>query len=214
MSAIPLLNMKGERVGELQLADQQLVLNRGAQAVHDAVVAHLATRRAGTAKTKKRGEVSGGGIKPYKQKGTGRARAGSIRSPIWRGGGVVFGPQPRDYTKKMTKKAAQLAFGRAFSEKVAAGQVVAVDRVELPEPKTRYVQGLLESLKASKGALLVLGAADGHVSRATRNIRNASVTTADALHTYQVLSFPLLVLDRAAMQRIEQRLAQTAGGAS
>ena len=116
MSKVPVCNMQGDRVGDVQLADDLLELKRGAQAVQDAVQAYRAGLRSGTASTRKRGEVSGGGAKPWRQKGTGRARAGSIRSPIWKGGGVVFGPIPRSFAKSINRKVSQLAFCRAFSE--------------------------------------------------------------------------------------------------
>lgn len=214
MSKLPLYTMKGERVGEVSLSDGALPKGKGGQAVHDAVTAHLAARRAGTASTKKRGEVAGGGAKPYKQKGTGRARAGSIRSPIWRGGGIVFGPHPRDFSKKLPRKAAQLAFCRAMAEKAAAGQVAVLERIEVPEPKTRHVQAMLDALKAKRGALLVLDAADPNVLRAARNIAGVGVTTAAALHTYEVLASPLLVVSRAALEQIDQRLQKRLGDAS
>ena len=211
MSKLPLYNMKGERVGEVGLADDLLPKGKGLQAVHDTVTAHLAALHAGTASTKKRGEVAGGGIKPYKQKGTGRARAGSIRSPIWRGGGIVFGPRPRSHDKKLTHKVAQLAFCRAFAEKAAAGQVAVLESFVLPEPKTRHVQALLDALKAKRGALLVLDAADQNVTRAARNIAGVGVTTAASLHTYEIMATPLLVVWRPAMELIEKRIRKRLG---
>lgn len=214
MSKLLLCNMKGERLGEIDLADDLLVRRGADQAVHDAVVAHRAALRAGTASTRRRGEVAGGGAKPYRQKGTGRARAGSIRSPIWRGGGTVFGPKPRSYRIKLPRKVAQLAFCRAFSEKVAAGRVVVLDRIAVPEPKTRHVQALLDGLKAERGALLVLEGPQPDVTRAARNIPGVEVVMAADLHTYAILSAPLLVLSRAAMNLIEQRLRKRIGGAA
>ena len=214
MSKIPLYSMKGERVGELDLSGSELLKGKGSQAVHDAVTAHLAARRAGTASTKKRGEVAGGGAKPYKQKGTGRARAGSIRSPIWRGGGIVFGPHPKDFSKKINRKTAQLAFCRAMAEKASAGQVVALERIAVPEPKTRHVQAMLDALKAKRGALLVLEAADPNVTRAARNIAGVAVTTAASLHAYEILACPMLVVSRAALGQIEQRIQKRLGEAS
>jgi large subunit ribosomal protein L4 len=214
MSKLPVYDMSGERVGEVVLADDRFPKWKGLQSVHDAVTALQAARRAGTASTKKRGEVAGGGIKPYKQKGTGRARAGSIRSPIWRGGGIVFGPHPRDFDKKLTRKAAQLAFCRAFAEKAAAGQVAVLDRLALPEPKTRHVQALLDALKAKRGALLVLDASDPNVTRAARNIAGVGVTTAASLHTYEIMASPLLVVSRPALVLIEQRIQKRLGDAS
>ena len=143
MSKIAIYNLNGEAAGEKDVPAERLELKRGAQAVLDVVTAYRAGIRAGTASTKTRDEVSGGGRKPYKQKGTGRARQGSIRSPILRGGGVVFGPHPRDYAKKLNKKTAALAFRRALSDKLAAGAVALVEGLDQIEPKTKLVAALV-----------------------------------------------------------------------
>ena len=214
MSKLPIYNMKGDRVGEYDIADELLELRKGAQAVHDAVEAYQAGLRAGTASTKTRAHVSGGGIKPWRQKGTGRARAGSIRSPIWRGGGIVFGPHPRKYDKRVNKKALRLAFRRAFSEKVVSGEVALVDRLTLAEPKTKMIVSVLNKLKIERGVLLVVGAPEKNVQMASRNIPNVEVTTAEGVHTYQVLRYPRMLISRDAMVKLEERLKKPAGRAS
>ncbi len=210
MSKLPVKNMKGEVLPEMDFADDLMVSGKGTQAVHDSVVAYRAAQRAGTASTKKRGEVSGGGKKPYKQKGTGRARTGSIRSPIWRGGGTIFGPQPRDYTKKVNKKTGRLAFRSAFSAKVAAGEVTVVDQLGLAEPKTRLMADFLKKLGVKTG-LLVVAKVERSVAMAARNIKGLEVATSDSVNTYQILRYPSLLISREAMTTLEQRLRNQGG---
>lgn len=214
MSKVPVCNMQGDRVGDIQLADDLLELKRGSQAVQDAVQAYRAGLRSGTASTKKRGEVSGGGAKPWRQKGTGRARAGSNRSPIWKGGGVVFGPRPRSYAKSINRKVLQLAFCRSFSEKVAAGEVVVVEKIELPEAKTRHVAMMLKKMKADRGALLVVDRLSREIVLATRNLERVEVAAASDVHTYQMIRYPLVVVTKAAMSILEGRLKKRGGKAS
>jgi large subunit ribosomal protein L4 len=202
-------------VGEMTIAKDLLELKKGAQAVHDVVEAYRAGLRANTAKTKTKGEVEGGSAKPWKQKGTGRARAGSIRSPIWRGGGIVFGPTPlRNYVKKTTRKVAQLAFRRALSEKIAAGELVVLDKISIPEPKTKHIASVLKKLKAGRGALLVVQAPEKNLLLAARNLPRVEVTTANAVHTYQILRYPLIVASKDAMGTLEARLKKQAGSDS
>ncbi len=206
MSKLNLYTAQGEKAGEVEVAAAALVTDRGEQAVHDAVVAHQANLRAGTHKTKKRGEVRGGGIKPFKQKGTGRARAGSIRSPIWRGGGTIFGPQPRDYSQGLNKRVARLAFARAMSERIAEGAVLVVERFAPAQPKTRLLAELLKKLGVAKGALLVNEASDKNLLLAARNLPQVEVAQAADVNTFQVLRYPQLVVSKAALEKIEQRM--------
>ena len=208
MSKVAIYNLNGEAAGEKEVADGLLELKRGKQAVLDVVTAYRAGLRAGTASTKKRGEVSGGGRKPYKQKGTGRARQGSIRSPILRGGGVVFGPHPRDYAKKVNKKLAALAFRRALSEKIAAGAVAVAAGLEGIEPKTKALAGLLKKAAGGRAALLVTGAASKNLNQAARNLPKAEATTAAQANTYQVMRYPVLVADAAGLDALAARLSE------
>ena len=206
MNKLTMYNALGDKTGEVDFPEQLLVRGRGEQAVHDAVVAYLANQRLGTAKTKKRGEVSGGGIKPFKQKGTGRARAGSIRSPIWRGGGVVFGPQPRDYNPKINKRVARLAFARALSEKLTAGAVLVVDQWELTAPKTKLLAAALKKMNITRGALLVTTEGSRNLALAARNLSGVAVAAASRVNTYQVLRYPHLVVSQAALAQLQQRI--------
>lgn len=207
MSKVAIYNLNGEAAGEKEIADGLLELKRGAQAVLDVVTAYRAGIRAGSASTKTRANVSGGGRKPYKQKGTGRARQGSIRSPILRGGGVVFGPHPRDFSKKINKKVAALAFRRALSEKLAAGAVRMVAGLETIEPKTKAVAACLKKVAAGRPALLVTGTASANLNRAARNLPKVEVTTAAQANTYQVSRYPAIVADAAGLDALTARLA-------
>ena len=211
MSKIPVWNMQGEQVGEYDLPDDLLEFGKGTQAMHDAVVAHLANCRAGTASTLTKGEVAGTGSKPWKQKGTGRARSGYRRSPVWRGGGAVFGPKPRDYGKKINSKEARLAFRRALSEKVKAGQVLVLDELRLDEAKTRRMAQLLKNLRLDRGALFLTGSVDALAKRASRNIQRLEMSTARQANTYQVLRYPAVVVTREAMGELEDRLRKQEG---
>ena len=210
MSKVAIYNVSGEAAGEKQIAAGLLETKRGAQAVLDAITAYRAGIRAGSASTKKRGEVSGGGRKPYKQKGTGRARQGSIRSPILRGGGVVFGPHPRDYAKKLNKKTAALAFRRALSDKLAAGAVALVEGLDQIEPKTKLVAALVKKAAAGRPTLFVTGAANANLNRAVRNVPKTEVTTAAQASVYQIMRYPAIVVDAAGLEGLTKRLAEGA----
>ena len=208
MSKLKVYDLSGGTAGEQEVAAGLLERKRGAQAVLDVVTAYRAGIRAGTASTKKRGEVSGGGRKPYKQKGTGRARQGSIRSPILRGGGVVFGPHPRDYAKKVNKKLAALAFRRALSDKLADGAVVVAEGLGGIEPKTKALTPLLKQVAGGRAALLVTGASSASLNRAARNREKVEVTTAAQVHTYQILRYPVIVVDAAGLEILKARLGE------
>ncbi len=208
MSKVAVVNLNGEAAGEKEIADGLLETKRGAQAVLDAVTAYRAGIRAGTASTKTRDEVRGGGRKPFKQKGTGRARQGSIRSPILRGGGVVFGPHPRDYSKKINKKTAMLAFRRALSEKIASGAVMVADGIEQIEPKTKALAGLLKTAGGGKAVLFVTAAPSKNLNLAARNVTKVEVTTAAQASTYQVFRHPVIVTDAAGLDVLQARLSE------
>lgn len=203
---LPLKDLHGQVTGEIDLGFPILEEDRGTQAVHDVVVAHLAARRRGTACTKTRGEVAGSGKKPWRQKGTGRARAGSIRSPLWRGGGVVFGPKPRDYTKKVNHKVKQLALHAALSARLREGDVLVVNELTLPAPKTREFVKVLRQLDLADKTVLVCADHDPLLERAMRNVPDVDFTTGEQLHTYQVLRYDKLVFTRPALAKVEQRL--------
>jgi large subunit ribosomal protein L4 len=199
---------KGNSQGELEVKFPLIEDGKGTQAVHDAVVAYQAAQRMGTACTKNVGEVAGTNKKPWRQKGTGRARAGSFRSPLWRGGGVVFGPKPRDFGKKVSRKTRQLALRKALSERLRAGDVVVVDDLKLGSPKTKEFIGVLSALELKGSALIVAHAADKNLTLASRNVPDVSLTTSDALNTYDVLRPDKLVFTRNAFEQVEARLTK------
>jgi large subunit ribosomal protein L4 len=196
----------GKDAGELEVKFPMVEDGRGTQAVHDTVVAYQAAQRMGTACTKTMGEVAGSGKKPWRQKGTGRARAGSFASPIWRGGGVVFGPKPRDFAKKVSHKTKQLALRKALSERLRTGDVVLVDDLKLSSAKTKDFVKLLAVLELKGSALIVAQAPDQNLTLASRNLENVSLVTSETLNTYDVLRPDKLVFTRGAFEQVEARL--------
>ena len=200
-------DIKGQSQGELEVKFALIENGKGTQAVHDAVVAYLANQRMGTACTKNVGEVAGTNKKPWRQKGTGRARAGSFRSPLWRGGGVVFGPKPRDFGKKVSKSTKQLALRKALSERLKSGDVVVVEDLILDSPKTKAFVGVLNALQMEGTTLVVASGQDRNLSLASRNVPQVELATSDSLNTYQVLRFAKLLFTRSAFEKVEQRLA-------
>src|SRR6478752_6424470 len=169
----------GKSAGELEVKFPLVEDGRGTQAVHDVVVAYQAAQRMGTACTKTMGEVAGSGKKPWRQKGTGRARAGSFASPLWRGGGVVFGPKPRDFSKKVSRNTRQLALRKALSERLRAGDVLLVDELKLSSARTKDFISMLDAFELTGTALIVAQAPDQNLTRASRNVPNVSLATSD-----------------------------------
>lgn len=204
---IPVKSLDGKKKGDYDVKFTLVEGGKGTQAVHDVVVAYQANQRSGTACTKTMGEVAGSGKKPWRQKGTGRARAGSFASPLWRGGGVVFGPKPRDFGKKVSKKTKQLALRKALTERLNAGEVVVLDDLKLESPKTKGFAEALEKLElGGKTTLLVDSEIESNLRLASRNMQKVEVTTSDAVNTYQVLRYDRLVFSRGAFEKLEQRL--------
>jgi large subunit ribosomal protein L4 len=201
-------DIKGQDAGELEIHFPLIENGKGTQAVHDAVTAHMAAQRSGTACTKTMGEVNGTGKKPWRQKGTGRARAGSFASPLWRGGGVVFGPKPRDFSKKVNQQTRQLALRKALSERIKAGDVIVINDLKLGSAKTKEFIGVLQAFQVDGSALVVSEAIDKNLVLASRNIPNIEVTTSDALNTYQVLRPAKLLFTRSAFEKVEERLTK------
>lgn len=175
--------------------------------LHAAVNYQLAKRRSGTAKTKRRSEVHGGGRKPYRQKGTGNARQGTIRAPQFRGGGIVFGPQPRDYEMKLPKKVRRLALMTALSAKREDGGLIVVDTLSLAEIKTRAMLGILNTLEAQNSALIVLSESDRNVELSARNLPNISVIRSEGVNVYDLLSHEKVIITEPALKMLEERLA-------
>ncbi len=201
---IDLYNRNGEQTGQVELRDDVFAIEPNENAMHLAVVAYLANRRQGTHKTKTRAEVSGGGKKPWRQKGRGTARAGSTRSPIWVGGGTIHGPQPHKYTKKLPKKLKRLARKSAFSLRCAENNVVVVEDFRLDEIKTKNMYDVLKNLKlADEKILILLPADDSTVYISSRNIPNVTVSPADKISTYHILSHKKLLLFKGAIEKIE-----------
>lgn len=206
---IPVKDISGKDKGQLEVKFPLVEGGKGTQAVHDTVVAHLANRRMGTASTKTMGEVHGTGKKPWRQKGTGRARAGSFQSPLWRGGGVVFGPKPRDFGKKVNARTRHLALRKALSERLKAGDVVVVEDLTLESPKTKGFVDILKNFELSAGsALVITPGSEKNLTLAARNVPDVELTTADALNTYQVLRPRKLLFTRSAFEKVEERLKE------
>jgi large subunit ribosomal protein L4 len=196
----------GKNHGELEVKFPLIEDGKGTQAVHDTVVAYQAAQRMGTACTKNVGEVAGTNKKPWRQKGTGRARAGSFQSPLWRGGGVVFGPKPRDFTKKISRSTRQLALRKALSERLRAGDVVLIEELKLSSAKTKDFLGVLAAFELKGSTLIVAQTGDKNLSLASRNVPNVAVATSDSLNTYDVLRPDKLIFTRGAFEQVEARL--------
>ena len=214
---VAIKDTSGADQGELKASFTPVDDDKGQQAVHEAVVAYNAAQRSGNASTKTVAEVAGTGAKPWRQKGTGRARVGYKRNPIWRGGGVAHGPKPRVYIKKLNKKVRDLALRKAFTERVKDGQVVILDGLNLDKPATAQLAKTLNALgidgkkpaKAQyKSAVLVTAEADGNIALSARNIERVRSTTSDTLTTYDILWPDVLVFTRDAYEKFEQRLDQ------
>ena len=178
---------------------------RGTQAMHDAVVAMRAARRSGSANTKTKAEVDLSGAKPWRQKGTGRARAGYKSSPIWRGGGVVFGPKPRDYSKKVSKATRRLAFQKALSERIKAGDVLMIDKFVVPEIRTKSFMSILKKATDAQKVLLISDSFDENTSKSARNVKSVRLATASDVNTEQLLAFHKILVTQKALEKLAER---------
>ena len=203
MSKVSVYNMEGQQVGELELNDAVFGVEINEHLVNQAVKLQLANKRQGTQSAKTRSEVSGGGRKPWKQKGTGHARQGSTRAPQWTGGGVVFAPKPRDYSFKMDKKEKQLALKSVLTSRVQENKFIVVDAIKMDEIKTKTFVKALDSLKVSK-ALVVLNENDVNVVASAKNIPGVKTASAKTINVYDILKFDTLVIDKAAVATIEE----------
>ncbi|MFC4075413.1 50S ribosomal protein L4 [Salinithrix halophila] len=208
MPKVNVLDMNGGQVGELELSDSVFGIEPNESVLHEAVVMQQASQRRGTHAVKNRSAVRGGGRKPWKQKGTGRARHGSIRSPIWVGGGVAFGPTPRSYAYKLPKKVRRLAIRSALSSKVKDENVIVLDQLSLDAPKTKDMVKVLSNLKADRKALVVGRDFDENVALSARNIPGVKVIDAQGLNVLDVLNFDKLIITRDAVSRVEEVLGQ------
>jgi large subunit ribosomal protein L4 len=198
-----MVDMSNKKVKDVELPNLFGVEVR-AHLLHSAVVNQLANRRAGTAATKTKGLVSGGGKKPFKQKGTGRARAGSSRSPLWRHGGTIFGPQPRDYSYSMPKKEKRAALAAALSSKVSDSRMVLLDKLELSGPRTKQMAELLKALGVAESALVLIAAENKNVSLASRNMPNVKVIRMENINVYDLLKYRYLITTQDALTTMQE----------
>jgi large subunit ribosomal protein L4 len=207
MSTIKVLNMAGNEVGTVELSDGIFGIEPNEAVVHEVVKNHLANRRQGTQSALTRAEVSGGGKKPWRQKGTGHARQGSTRAPQWTHGGVVFAPKPRDYSYSVNKKVKRLALKSVLSAKAAEGKVIVVDNIALDAPKTKDFVAFLNAVNAEDKAYVVMPNVATNVIKSARNIPGIVTTTATLLNVYDILNAKTLILDKAALSTIEEVFA-------
>ena len=203
MANVSVYNMEGKEVGSMELNDAVFGVEVNEHLVHLAVVAQLANKRQGTQKAKTRSEVSGGGRKPWRQKGTGHARQGSTRSPQWKGGGVVFAPTPRDYTIRLNKKEKRAALKSALTSRVQDNKFIVVDELKFDEIKTKKFQGVMDSLKVNK-ALVVLADNDRNTVLSARNVADVKTAQVDSINVYDILKYNTVVATKAAVASIEE----------
>jgi len=202
MAATAIYNLKGKEVGKVSLPDDFAKKRVNTKVLHQVVTNYLASQHRGTHKTKKRGEVRGGGKKPWRQKGTGRARAGSIRSPLWRGGGIIFGPVVRSYSYSIPHKIKHLALLEAIKSKIQAENFVVFDKIYLERPKTKDMVSIIDSLNLGKKCLVVMEKVDDNVKLASRNIPNFSVKNRKDINTFDVLKYDKLAISEESLKKL------------
>ena len=207
MAKFDVLDMNGKKVSTIELSDAVFGMTPNEKVMHAAVVNFLANQRQGTQSTKTRSEVSGGGKKPWRQKGTGRARQGSIRSPQWTHGGIALGPKPRDYSYRLNKKVKRLAMVSALSAKAQAGEMVVIDKIEAAEYKTKTVAAMRKAVDATKKALIVTPAVDEKLVKSAANLAGVSTTVVGQINTYAVLNGGKLVISADAAKKLEEVFA-------
>jgi large subunit ribosomal protein L4 len=207
MPNVALYDVSGAQIGELELNDNIFGIEPNQAVLYDFVKMQLSNKRVGTASSKTRAEVRGGGKKPWRQKGTGRARVGSTRNPIWKGGGIVFGPKPRDYSYKLPKKVRRLAMKSALSSKVIENSMIVLDHLNLDEPKTKDFIKILDSLKIDKETLVVTADGNSNVAKSARNIPGVKPLKVDFINVYDLLKYDTLLITRDAVARIEEVFA-------
>ncbi len=204
MPKVDVLNVSGQQVGEIELSDNVFGVKVNRHVLYEAVKNYLANQRQGTQSAKTRSEVRGGGRKPYRQKGTGRARQGSLRSPNFVGGGVVFAPKPRDYSYKLPKKVKRLAMKSALSSKVENGEIIVLEELVMDAPKTKDMVNILKNISTVKKSLIVLGEKDENVVKSARNIPGVKTTFVNNLNVYEILKYDTFVVTKDAAQKIEE----------
>ena len=204
MAKIEVLNVQGKKVKDLDLDDKVFAIKPNTNVIHETVVNYLANQRQGTQSTKTRSEVSGGGRKPWRQKGTGRARQGSIRAPQWIKGGIALGPKPRTYSYKINKKERDLAVRSVLSSKVSEKEMTVLDKLELKEIKTAEVAKILGTLKLEGKTLVVIESSDKNVQRSARNIEGVKALTVDTLNVYDLVNYTNLLITESAVKKLEE----------
>lgn len=204
MPKVAVLDMTGKEVGTVELSDSIFGIEPNVSVMHDVVVNHLANKRQGTQSALTRAEVSGGGKKPWRQKGTGHARQGSIRSPQWRHGGIVFAPKPRDYSYVVNKKVKRLAMKSAFSSKVLDNGIIVLDSLEMPEYKTKSMVSVLNAIGANGKSLVVLPEIEDKIIKSSRNIPGVKTSQVNTLNVYDILNARKLVIVKSAISKIEE----------
>ena len=204
MANVSVFNMQGNEVGTMELNDAVFGVEVNENLVHEAVVAHLANMRQGTQKAKTRSEVSGGGRKPWRQKGTGHARQGSIRAPQWVHGGIALGPKPRDYSYSLNKKERRLAMKSAFSTKVIDNNIIVVNEIETKEYKTKVMVDMLKAIGAEGKALIVTADVDAKVVKSAANIPGVKTATVNTLNVYDILNYDKFIVSSEAVKKIEE----------
>lgn len=204
MPKVALYNVSGEQIGDIELKDDVFGIEINTHVMYEAVKVYLANQRQGTQSAKTRSEVRGGGRKPWRQKGTGRARQGSIRSPQWKGGGVIFAPKPRDYSMKLPKKIRRLALKSAFSSKVEANEIIVLDALTMEAPKTKEMIKVLGNLKVEKKALVVTPEKDENVVLSARNIPGVKTAQVSTLNVYDILNHDAFVITKDAVNKVEE----------
>ena len=204
MPKVALYNIEGKQIGDIDLKDEIFAVEINNAALHATVKNFLANQRQGTQSTKTRTEVAGGGAKPWKQKGTGRARQGSIRAPQWKGGGVALGPKPRDYRYALNKKTRRLALKSALTAKVNENEIFVVDSLAMPEIKTKAFVKVLENFKIEKKAFFVTGEKEANLIASANNVPGVKTAVVDTINTYDVLNHDILVIEKSAVIKLEE----------
>ncbi len=204
MLKVDVLNIKGEKVDEIELLESVFGSKISEYAVYEVVKNHLANKRQGTQSAKTRAEVRGGGRKPWRQKGTGRARQGSIRAPQWIGGGVVFAPKPRDYSYTINKKVRRLAMKSALTSKANEGKIIVIDNMEMDAPKTKEFIAMLSAVNANKKALFVTAENNTNIVKSGRNIQGVQITFVNTLNVYDIVKYDSLILTKDAVQKTQE----------
>ncbi|SDL17775.1 50S ribosomal protein L4 [Natronincola ferrireducens] len=204
MPKVAVYNVSGEQVSEIELNDNVFGVEVNQHVLYEVVKNQLANKRQGTQSAKTRAEVRGGGRKPWRQKGTGRARHGSIRSPLWVGGGTVFAPKPRDYSYTLPKKVRRLAMKSALTSKVSSNEFIVLDELALDAPKTKEMINILSNLKVDKKALIVLGDKNEAVIKSARNIPGVETASVNTLNVYDILKYDKFIITKDAVQKVEE----------